>query len=122
MASSKPGYPCVISLKDANVGEDVWLLPYEHISSNSPFQSKGPIYIRAGVKQATYRNSIPDNLKTRMLSVRAYDEQDMMVDAHTLEGSALEAFIQEVFQDADTKYIQVHISGPGCFNCQIERL
>lgn len=117
----KPGYPCVISLEDAEVGEEVILMPYEHISSNSPYQSKGPVFVRQNVSKATYHNSIPENLKQRTLSIRVYDDEDLMVNARTIDGTALEEFIQEAFQNPAAKYIQVHISSPGCFNCQVDR-
>ncbi len=117
----KPGYPCVISLEDAEVGEVIILMPYEHIGSNSPYQSKGPIFIRENVKQAVLENAVPAFLEIRTLSVRAYDERDMMVNARTIAGTELESFVQEAFQNPAAKYIHVHISSPGCFNCLVER-
>ena len=38
----KPGFPCRVSLEDAEIGEEVILLPYKFHKTNSPYQSKGP--------------------------------------------------------------------------------
>ncbi len=121
IATSKPGYPCVISLDDAEIGEEIILLPYDHINSNSPFRSRGPVYVRNNVRKVLLENSVPENLKIRRLSVRVYDDKDMMVNARTIDGRELEKFIQEAFRNPEATYIQVHISSPGCFNCQIDR-
>src|SRR5438067_5301127 len=37
IAQSKPGHPCRVSLVDAEVGEELLLLPYEHQPANSPY-------------------------------------------------------------------------------------
>lgn len=47
-----PGFPCRVSLEDAEIGEEVILLPYQHHKTNSPYQSSGPIFIRKNAKKA----------------------------------------------------------------------
>jgi len=37
---TKPGTPCRISLQDAEVGEEVVLVHYEHQSADCPFRSR----------------------------------------------------------------------------------
>jgi hypothetical protein len=34
-----PGFPCRVSLQDAEIGEEVILLPYQHHKTNSPYQA-----------------------------------------------------------------------------------
>ena len=51
-ADSKPGYPCRISLQDAEVGESVLLLNYEHQSVATPYRSSHAIIIRENAEQA----------------------------------------------------------------------
>src|ERR1700685_2734366 len=58
-ADSKPGFPCRISLEDAEPGEELLLLPYEHQPAASPYRASGPIYVRAGSQQA---NLQPDEI------------------------------------------------------------
>ena len=39
IADAKPGYPCRISLTDAEPGEEVVLVHYAHQPSDSPYRS-----------------------------------------------------------------------------------
>lgn len=118
-----PGYPCRFSLADAEIGEEVLLFTYEHHAVTSPYRSSGPIYIRTATAPAVLApNEIPKMLRHRLLSLRVYDGEAMMIAAHTAQGTALEALIQRIFEDPAARYIQVHNAGPGCYNCQINRV
>lgn len=118
-----PGYPCRFSLADAEIGEEVLLLTYEHHAVTSPYRSSGPIYIRTSTQQARLApNEIPKMLRHRLLSLRVYDGAAMMIAAHTVQGTELDALIQRIFENPSAQYIQVHNAGPGCYNCQINRL
>ncbi|MEL6656611.1 MAG: DUF1203 domain-containing protein [Bacteroidota bacterium] len=119
---AKPGYPCRLSLADAEVGEEVFLLPYKHHSVDSPYQAAGPIYIRTeGGAAALPPNKLPKMLGHRFLSLRVYDKDAMMIGAQTLKGTALAETIQKIFSVPAAAYIQVHNAGPGCYNCEIRR-
>ena len=119
----KPGFPCRISLVDADIGEKVLAFSYEHHRVKSPYQSSGPIFLRTNAKTANLKkNEIPKMLIHRLLSLRIYDEQAMMIDARTLKGEYLKDNIQEIFANEKAKYIHVHNSSPGCYNCQINRI
>ncbi len=123
LVDTKPGYPCRFSLADAEIGEEVLLLTYEHHAVASPYRSSGPIFIRTSTAQATLApNEIPKMLRHRLLSLRVYDQDAMMIAAHTAQGTDLETLIQSIFEDPAAQYIQVHNAGPGCYNCQINRL
>lgn len=123
IVDEKPGYPCRLSLEDANIGEEVLLFTYEHHNVRSPYQASGPVFIRTSAKEANLsQNEIPLMLHHRLLSLRIYDENAMMIDARTIEGKKLEETIQDIFSSDATKYIQVHNSSPGCYNCQINRV
>ncbi len=118
----KPGYPCRISLKDAEIGEKVLLLSYAHHQVNGGYRASGPIFIRMGAVDRQYeKNSLPLMLKQRQLSVRAYDQQGFMIATRVVQGSVLAKTITDLFSDTLVAYLQVHNAGPGCFNCQINR-
>ncbi len=117
-----PGYPCRVSLQDVEVGEEVILFPYEHHKTVSPYRAKGPVYIRKNAKEASLKvNEIPKMLEHRLLSLRVYNAQGMMIDARTMEGKELRVAITSIFQNKKAAYIQVHNASPGCYNCQINR-
>ncbi|MGI9552827.1 MAG: DUF1203 domain-containing protein [Aurantibacter sp.] len=122
LVDQKPGFPCRVSLEDAEVGEEVVLFPYEHHKLESPYQAKGPIFVRKNAKTADLQvNEVPKMLEHRLLSLRVYDQEGMMIDARTLEGKYLQKEVVAVFEDDQAKYIHVHNASPGCYNCQIER-
>jgi len=119
----KPGFPCRISLEDANIGEEILAFNYEHHKANSPYRSSGPVFVRFGVEEAKLKkNEIPKMLEHRYLSLRAYDNGRIMIDATTIEGKILNNTIQTLFSNEKVKYIQVHDAKPGCYNCQIDRI
>ena len=117
-----PGFPCRVSLEDAEIGEEVILLPYQHHKTNSPYQSSGPIFVRKIAKTSIYEiNEIPKMFNHRLLSLRGYDKNAIMKDASVIEGNNLKAQIFKIFENDDIQYIHIHNAKPGCYNCLVER-
>ena len=122
IVDEKPGFPCRVSLADAEVGETVVLLPFTHHDVATPYRASGPIFVRSGVQTAfPMAGEIPGMLTHRLLSVRAYDAAGMMVGAEVVEGSELAEAIRRLFSDAAASYLHVHNARPGCFNCRVVR-
>ena len=119
----KPGFPCRVSLQDAEIGEEVILLSYQHHQANSPYQSAGPIFIRKNAGTALLNiNEIPHMLLPRLLSLRAYDKKGMMKEAVISEGDNLESVLPKLFNDQEVQYVHIHNAKPGCYNCMVERV
>ncbi|MEM8908906.1 MAG: DUF1203 domain-containing protein [Bacteroidota bacterium] len=119
----QPGFPCRVSLQDATIGEEVILLPFTHHAVDAPYRATGPIYIRKNAQMANLAiDEIPQLLRHRLLALRAYDEGGMMQMAQTVDGQKLEPVIQSMLAQSNIQYIQVHNAGPGCYNCQINRV
>jgi hypothetical protein len=122
IADEKPGFPCRVSLEDAEPGERVLLLPFIHHDVDSPYRGTGPIYVREAAVTATPRvNEVPALLRTRLLSVRAYDHRAMMVEADVVEGLALDTVIVRMFANPEVGYLHIHNAKPGCFSCRVDR-
>jgi hypothetical protein len=49
-ADAKPGFPCRVSLADAEPGERLILLPFEHQPAHSPYRASGPIFVREAAR------------------------------------------------------------------------
>ena len=123
IADTKSGYPCRVSLEDAEIDENLILFHYQHHNTASPYKSSGPIFIRKHAKKAELKvNEIPAMLNHRLLSLRIYDIEGMMIDASTLIGHKLKTKIRQIFSNQKAHYIQVHNAGPGCYNCQVDRV
>ena len=123
MVDESPGFPCRVSLQDAEIGEEVILLPYQHHKTNSPYQANGPIFVRKIAKTATLdTNEIPQMFNHRLLSLRGYDKNGIMKDASVIEGQNLKEQIIQTFKNEDINYIHIHNAKPGCYNCVVERI
>jgi len=119
---NSPGYPCRVSLQDAEVGENVLLMNYEHQPAQSPFRSSHAIYVREAAAQARpEKNEIPEMLRQRLLSVRAFDAAGMIIDADVIEGKHLESLIERMLANDSADYLHVHNARLGCYVALVER-
>jgi hypothetical protein len=122
VADRKPGFPCRITLEDAEPGETLILTHYEHQEADSPYRASHAVFVREGAaREAVFENEVPPYLALRLLSVRAFDEQGMMVDCDVAPGEKLEPLIDRMFADDRAAYLHVHNARPGCFAARIDR-
>ena len=121
IADSKPGFPCRISLTDADVGEQVLLINYEHLAADSPYRARHAIYIRAGEQTCDVVDEVPPMLRSRLLSLRAFDTANMLTAADVVDGGALEAAIGTMLADPRVAFLHVHFARPGCYAARVER-
>ena len=66
VADVKPGFPCRVSLRDADTGERVILVPFKHQPGKTPYHAVGPIFVRetAEVRELA-ENEVPEVLRNR---------------------------------------------------------
>jgi hypothetical protein len=121
-ADSQPGYPCRVSLSDVNVGETVLLMNYEHFPAQSPYRSSHAIFVKEGASSTSAgRNEIPEMLRIRLLSVRAFDARDMMVDADVVDGQNLAPIIKTMLSIESVAFLHIHNAKRGCFMARVDR-
>jgi hypothetical protein len=60
-------------------------------------------------------------MRTRLLSLRAYDAEGMMLDADVVEGKEVESVIARFFRSPHVAYIHAHNAKRGCYSGRIER-
>lgn len=122
VADGRPAYPCRVSLQDAVEGERLLLLPYLHHDVDTPFRASGAIYVReAATRARPVVLEVPALLRSRLLSLRAYDARGGMVGADVLPGSELESGIAQLFALERSAYLHVHYARPGCYACRVDR-
>ena len=122
IADDRPAYPCRVSLQDAVEGERLLLLPYLHHDVDTPYRASGPIYVReAAVQAQPVVDEVPALLRSRLLSLRAYDARGMMVWADVVPGNELESGIAQLFAIERVAYLHVHYAKPGCYACRVDR-
>ena len=122
VADEHPGFPCRVSLVDAQPGETLILLHFMHHDVDGPYRGSGPIYVREHAMPADPApGEVPDLVRRRLLSLRAYDAAGMLREAEVAEGRELPAVVARMFTDADVAYIHAHNAKPGCYSCRIDR-
>lgn len=121
-ANAKPGYPCRITLEDADPGESLILVNHVSHDVATPYRSAYAIYVRDGATaQADHIDCVPPVFEGRPLGLRAFDATGMLrTAALALPGQADEK-IRAVFADPDIEYIHAHNAAHGCFVAKVER-
>ncbi|MBV6657933.1 MAG: DUF1203 domain-containing protein [Devosiaceae bacterium] len=120
--TAKPGTPCRVSLCDAEVGETVVLVHHTHQPAKSPYHASHAIFVRENAEQAKPSvNEVPQVLRTRLISVRLFDEDAMMIGADVVPGEMLGTVLQAAFEDESVAYIHLHNAKPGCFAASVSR-
>jgi hypothetical protein len=123
IADSKPGYPCRQCLRDAEIGEALVLVSHDPFTKDSPYRSSSPIFVHAEpCSLDTARSTgLPTQLIVRQLSVRAFDQESMMIDAAVIQGTDLHATLQRMFADKDVEVVHVHNAVRGCWATNVVR-
>jgi hypothetical protein len=109
-------------VRDATPGESVLLVNYIHQPADTPFRSSYAIYVREGA-EAAYEavDKIPEAMRRRVISLRAFSDAGMLIDADMAEGIALEPLTARMLADARTAYLHAHYAKPGCYAARIDR-
>lgn len=114
-------FPCRISLVDRNVGEQVILLNHVSHEVANPYRSSHAIFVAEGVERAEYVDEVPPVFEPRVLSLRGFDSDGMMVDALITQPGQAEAGIRSLFATPNIAYIHAHNAARGCFSARIDR-
>ncbi len=121
-ADRAPGFPCRVSLRDATPGETLLLVNYEHQPAATPYRASHAIYLRENASQAALApGEIPDLFATRLLSLRGFNQDGMMLNADVSEGTKLAPAIAALFADPAIAYIHLHYAKPGCYAARVDR-
>lgn len=126
VADAKPGFPDRVLMRDAEPGERLLLVNHEHLPVDSPYRSRHAIFVLEDALaggSAPYRavNEVPDVLRPRLLSLRAFDARHMIVDADVVDGRQVEALIERLLSHDEVRYIHAHFAKRGCYAGLIER-
>ncbi|MFT5275992.1 MAG: hypothetical protein ACI9J2_002533 [Saprospiraceae bacterium] len=118
-----PGSPCRVSLADAEVEETVILVNYEYQSGDSPYRASHAVFVRENATQAVPAiNAVPLVMTSRLMSIRAFDANDCMVDADAVDGPELETAIPKMLSNDAVEYLHLHYAKPGCFAAKVVRV
>jgi hypothetical protein len=119
----QPGsFPDRIEVRDCAPGETVLLINFTHQPAATPYRASHAIFVREGAERALDTvNTIPPAMASRIISLRAFDAHDMIVEADLAEGAELSARIVGLLARDDVAYIHAHYAKYGCYAARIER-
>src|SRR5262249_31537057 len=92
-----PGTPCRISLTDAQAGEELLLVNYEHHSVSSPYRMRFAVFVRKGEERYDAVDQVPEQLRLRTLAVRSFDAHAMIADRGVVDRRELEGAVPRLF-------------------------
>jgi len=122
VADSKPGFPCRVTLEDAEPGESLILLHHVSHDVMTPYRSAYAIYVReAAERAATYVDELPPVFANRPMAFRAFDAAGMLRKATLAVPGEADAAIRSLFDAPEITYIDAHNAAHGCFAARVER-
>ncbi|MEC3860235.1 DUF1203 domain-containing protein [Mesobacterium sp. TK19101] len=122
VADTNPGYPCRVSLQDAQIGEDLLLLNHHHLRSDGPYDGRHAIYVRRNAITCTPApGDVPEQLSRRLLSVRGFGADQMMRAAEVVQGTGLAQTLHRLLADPSISFVDIHNAGPGCYAARATR-
>ena len=122
VADKSPGFPDRIAMRDVEIGERVLLINHVCQPAETPYRATHAIFVREGAETAYDRvGEIPEVMKIRLMSLRAYDSGHMMIDADVAEGDSVEPLIERLLANPKVAYIHAHNAKRGCYSGKIER-
>jgi plasmid replication initiation protein len=116
------GFPCRVSLKDADEGDQ--LILFHHVSHDvaTPYRSAYAIYVREVASEAAeYVDETPPVFEGRPIALRAFDEAGNLQDAALALPGQADARICELFANEEIAYIHAHNAAHRCFSAKVER-
>ena len=123
VADTKPGFPDRVEMRDGEPGEVFLLLNHTCQPAETPYRATHAIFVREGATDAYDRvGEVPEVMRVRLLSLRAYDAEGMMLDADVVEGAGIEPVIERLLADPGVSYIHVHNAKRGCYSGRIDRV
>lgn len=121
IVTNKPGFPCRVSLEDAEPGEEVLLLNHVSNKADGPFRSAFAIYVREAAEPALFRDSLPPVFATRTISLRGFDADGDLRAAELAAGNAIDSAIRAMLARPEVAFINAHNAAAGCFAARIVR-
>lgn len=120
--NAKPGFPDRVEVRDLDLGETALLLNYTHQPANTPYRASHAIFVREGADTAAeFIDEVPEVMRVRMISLRAFNAAGEMLAADLADGKELVPLIERYLGDSNIAYLHAHYAKRGCFAALVER-
>lgn len=122
VADESPGFPDRIELRDARIGESLLLVNYVHQPANTPYRASHAIFVLEGAETTFDQiDAVPEVLTRRLLSLRGFSTEGMLLTADVIEGKDIRQAIEKFFANPAIDYIHAHNARQGCYAARIDR-
>lgn len=122
VADAPTGFPCRVTLDDAPEGQRMLLVNHVSHEVNNPYRASHAIFVSEGASTpASYVDAIPPALDRRILSLRAFGTDGLMVDAALAHPGEADPVLRRLFDDPATDHVDAHTATRGCFMARAER-
>jgi hypothetical protein len=122
MTVDNPNFPCRVSLRDCELGDEVILLNHVSHDGANPYRASHAIFVsKSATEAADYADAIPPALDRRILSLRAFDADGMMVEAALAQPGEADPAIRKLLANPAATHIDAHNAIRGCFAARIDR-
>ncbi len=117
-----PGYPDRITLREVPVGETLLLVNHISQLADTAYRASHAIFVWEGADEAYSEiDTIPEVMQSRILSLRGFGRDGMMVDADLASGAEVPDLINRLFADPAIDTIHVHNAKRGCYAARVDR-
>ena len=121
-AESKPGFPCRVTLEDAEPGESpVVAQPCLARRGDALPVDLRHLCSRRRVRSAGHVDTTPGFLDHRTLGLRGFDADGMLRRASVAGPGEADTAIRGLLDHDEVAYIDIHNAGAGCFMARAER-
>ena len=121
IADEENAFPCRVSLRDAEIGEELILCNYEHLSVDSPYRARHAVFVSKSEQALLVENELPSHLAHRLLSLRGFTADGMMKTADVCEGPNLRSGLDQIMADTEIQFVDIHNAKQGCFHARARR-
>ena len=117
-----PGYPCRVTLEEAEPGEALLLVNHVSHEAPTPFRASHAIFVRESAREAAeFVDEVPSIFATRTLGLRGFDGEGMLRVARLAPPGTADAGIRALFANPEIVEIHAHNAALGCFLARIAR-
>lgn len=122
MSDAVPGFPDRIGLEDVEPGAAVLLVNHVSMDKPTPYRASHAVFVREHAHETFDAvGQVPLMLRRRLLSIRAFDGEGMMVDADVVDGEAAETLIERLLALPGAAELHVHFARRGCYAARVTR-
>ena len=97
------------------------LVSYDPWTTDSPYRQAGPVFVHERDCEPWTGDELPEQLTSRLLSVRVIDHQGMQIAGEVVPGSELAVELERRLCNTETAFVHLHNAGPGCFAARVDR-